>query len=156
MNQLSRNKVLLTIIAILLVTNVVMLVLFLRMKPLQHEQPKKLGFTEKLKNQVGFTPQQMAVFEPKKKAFWARVRERFDEIKKTKEDFYQYMYNPSVADSVIEAKADVIGKQQRDLDLFVIRHFKEIRTLCTPEQLPRYDSLLPPLIERMTARPERK
>ena len=155
MDQLSRNKVLLTIIAILLITNIVMLVLFLRMKP-EHQEPKKLGFTEKLKNQVGFTPQQMSIFEPKKKAFWASVRERSAEIKKTKEDFYHFMYDPSVPDSVIEAKADVIGTQQKDLDLFVIRHFKDIRTLCTPEQLPRYDSLLPPLIERMTARPGRR
>ena len=155
MSQLSRNKVLLVIIAILFITNIVMLVLFLKVKT-AHQAPQKLGFTEKLKNQVGFTPQQMAVFEPKKKVFWARVRERFDEIKRTKEDFYQYMYNPSVPDSVIEAKAEIIGKQQKELDLFVIRHFKEIRTLCTPEQLSKYDSLLPPLIERMTARPERR
>lgn len=155
MNQLSRNKVLLTIIAILLITNIVMLVLFLGVKTHAPES-KKLGFTEKLKNQVGFTEQQMAVFEPKKKVFWTHVRERFDEIKKTKEDFYKYMYDPSVPDSVIEAKADIIGKQQKALDLFVIRHFKEVRTLCTPEQLPKYDSLLPPLIERMTARPEKK
>jgi periplasmic protein CpxP/Spy len=155
MNQLSRNKVLLTIIAILLITNIVMLVLFLRMKP-HVQEPKKLGFTEKLKNQVGFSAEQMAVFEPKKKVFWTRVRESFDEIKKTKEDFYNYMYDPSVPDSILEAKADIIGKQQRDLDLYVIRHFKDVRTLCTPEQLPKFDSLLPPLIERMTARPERK
>lgn len=155
MNQLSRNKILLTIIAILLITNIGMLVLFLGMKPV-HEEPKKLGFTEKLKNQVGFTADQMAVFEPKKKVFWARVRERSDEIKKTKEEFYHYLYDPSVPDSVIEAKANVIGKQQRDLDMHVIRHFKELRTLCTPEQLAKYDSLLPPLIERMTARPERR
>jgi periplasmic protein CpxP/Spy len=155
MNQLSRNKVLLTIIAILLVTNIVMLVLFLRMRP-NLQEPKKLGFTEKLKNQVGFSPEQMAVFEPKKKVFWNSVRARFDEIKKTKEDFYNYMYDPTVPDSVLEAKAETIGQQQKELDLFVIKHFKDIRTLCTPEQLPKYDSLLPPLIERMTARPGRK
>ena len=155
MNQLSRNKVLLSIIAILLITNIVMLVLFLKMKP-HPQEPKKLGFTEKLKNQVGFSAQQMAVYEPKRNNFWARVRERSGEIKKTKEDFYKFMYDPSVPDSVLESKADIIGNQQKDLDLFVIRHFKEIRTLCTPEQLPKYDSLLPPLIERMTARPERK
>ena len=122
----------------------------------ESQVPKKLGFTEKLKNQVGFSAQQMAVYEPKRNSFWARVRERSGEIKKTKEDFYKFMYDPSVPDSVLESKADIIGKQQKDLDLFVIRHFKEIRTLCTPEQLPKYDSLLPPLIERMTARPGRK
>ncbi|HUQ67640.1 MAG TPA: hypothetical protein VM101_15870 [Flavitalea sp.] len=156
MNRLSGNKVLLSIIAILLITNLVMLGLFLKVSKPASEPRKKLGFSEKLKTQVGFTPQQMAIFEPKKKAFWASVRERFDEIKKTKEDFYHYMYNSSVPDSVIEAKAEVIGRQQKNLDIFVIRHFKDIRTLCTPEQLPKYDSLLPPLIERMTARPERR
>lgn len=155
MNQVSRNKILLTIIAILLLTNIVMLVFFLKKKPGQ-EGSKRLGFTEKLKNDVGFTQQQMEVYQPKRDKFWAKVREQFDTIKKTKVDFYHYMYDPAVPDSVIEAKADVIGKQQSDLDLFVVRHFKDIRTLCTPEQLPKYDSLLPPLIERMTARPERK
>jgi periplasmic protein CpxP/Spy len=156
MNQLSRNRTLLTIIAILLITNVVMLVLFFRMNNQAPTPPKRLTFTEKLKTQVGFTPQQMAVFEPKKKIFWDRMRARFDEIKKTKQDFYYQMYDPSIPDSVIEAKADTIGKQQKELDLQVIRHFKDVRKLCTQEQLPKYDSLLPAIIERMTARPERK
>lgn len=66
------------------------------------------------------------------------------------------MYDPSVPDSILELRADGIGEQQRNLDLFVVKHFKEIRKICTHEQLPKYDSLLPALIERMTARPERK
>jgi periplasmic protein CpxP/Spy len=156
MNQFSGNKILLTIIAILLITNVVMLVLFLRLEKPASAENKRLGFTEKLKNQVGFTPEQMAIFEPKKKAFWKNVRERFDEIKQTKENFYYQLYDSTISDSVLQAKAEVIGRQQMELDLQVIRHFRDIRKLCTPKQLPKYDSLLPPLIERMTARPERK
>ncbi len=156
MNQPERNKTLLTIIAILLITNLVMLILFFRMSHQLDSQPKKLGFTEKLKKQVGFSQQQMSVFEPRKKIFWDKMRARLDEIKKTKEDFYFQMYDPTVPDSVIEAKANVIGNQQKELDLQVIRHFKDIRKLCTPDQLPKYDSLLPSIIERMTARPERR
>ncbi len=76
--------------------------------------------------------------------------------KRTKEDFYYQMYDPSVPDSIINNKAEIIGDQQKELDLFVIRHFKDIRTLCTPEQLPKYDSMLPHIIKRMTERPERK
>ena len=154
MNQLSRNRVLLTIIAVLLITNVVMLVLFFRMqKPA--EKPRT-SFTERLKTEVGFTAEQMAVYEPKKKAFWSRMRERFDEIKKTKEDFYFLMYDPNVNDSVLNVKADSIGNQQKELDLFVIRHFKDVRKMCTPEQLPKYDSLLPSIVERMTTRSRKK
>jgi hypothetical protein len=154
MNQVSRNKILLLIIAILLITNIVLLVLYLRITPAPPEL-KRPGFTEKLKNEVGFTPEQMAVFEPKKKAFWNRMRQRFEEIKKTKEDFYYQMYDPKIPDSVLETKAEVIGEQQKELDLHVIRHFKDVRTLCTPEQLPKFDSLLPSIIKRMTERPRR-
>jgi periplasmic protein CpxP/Spy len=154
MNQVSRNKILLLIIAILLITNIVLLVLYLRITPAPPEI-KRPGFTEKLKNEVGFTSEQMAVFEPKKKAFWNRMRQRFEEIKKTKEDFYYQMYDPKIPDSVLEIKADVIGEQQKELDLQVIRHFKDVRTLCTPEQLPKFDSLLPSIIKRMTERPRR-
>jgi protein CpxP len=156
MDSVSRNKVLVFIIAILLITNLVMLGLFFKMKNDIPEQNRKLGFTEKLKNDVGFSEKQMAVFEPKKKAFWTSIRERFDQIKKTKEDFYSEMYHPNTPDSILEVKADVIGTQQKELDLQVIRHFKDIRKLCTPEQLPKYDSLLPQIIKRMTERPERR
>ena len=131
-----------------------MLVLFLRIE--KPEQPKKLGFTEKLKNDVGFTKEQMETYVARRDKFWVSVRQQFDSIKETKIGFYQLMYDPSVPDSILEGKADNIGKQQRNLDLFVVKHFKDIRKICTHEQLPKYDSLLPALIDRMTARPGRK
>jgi len=155
MNQLSRNKILLIIIAVLLVSNVAMLVLFFRMNPAATET-KRPGFSERLKKEVGFSEQQMSVYEPRRDAFWNSLGQRYALIKTTKEEFYSHMYHPDVPDSVLESKAEVIGKQQKDLDLYVIRHFKEVRKLCTPEQLPKYDSLLPYIIERMTARPKRK
>jgi len=157
MNQLSRNKVLITIIAILLITNLVMLYFFFRVQ--HHGQPetsKRLGFTERLKKDVGFTPEQMAVFEPRKKDFWKEMRSKFDTIKDTKVAFYSLLYDASVPDSLLESRASVIGEQQKDLDLFVIRHFKDVRKMCTPEQLPKYDSLMPAIIERMTTSPARK
>lgn len=156
MNQFSRNKVLLSIIAILLITNLVMLYFFLQMQRHHDHDKKRPGFTEKLKREVGFTPEQMSVYEPKKKIFWKGVRERFDEIKTTKVHFYNQMYDSLIPDSVLESKAEVIGKQQKELDLHVIRHFREVRKMCTPKQLPKFDSLLPPIIERMTARPDKK
>lgn len=156
MNSVSRNKVLLTIIAILFVTNVAMLIFFLNQKPATAEAEKRIGFTDRLKHEVGFSAQQMSVFEPKKKVFRKRMNERFDEIKKTKQEFYYLMYDPSVSDSVLQSRAEIIGNQQKELDLQVIKHFKDIRTLCSPEQLPKYDSILPSIIHRMTERPAKK
>jgi hypothetical protein len=154
MNSISRNRILLSIIGILLITNIAVVVFFLNHKC--HEEPRGPGFTERLKKEVGFTPEQMKVFEPKKRAFWDKMHRGFDNLKNTKEKFYYQMYDPSIPDSVIESRAEVIGKEQKELDLQVLRHFKDIRTICTPEQLPKFDSLLPLIIKRMTAPPGKR
>ncbi|MBA4166051.1 MAG: hypothetical protein H0X41_00635 [Chitinophagaceae bacterium] len=154
MNTISRNRVLLTIIGVLLITNLAVVIFFYNHKC--GEEPRQPGFTDRLKKEVGFTPGQMKIFEPKKKVFWDKMHQRFDEMKKTKENFYYQMYDPAIPDSVIEAKAEMIGNQQKEIDVQVIKHFKEIRTLCTPEQLPKFDSLLPLIIRRMTAPPGKK
>jgi protein CpxP len=155
MNQSGRNRVLLTIIAVLLITNLAMLFLFFRMNKAD-EHKKSPGFSERLKTDVGFTSGQFEVYDVKRKAFWTKMRQRFDDIKTTKQNFYHYLYDPNVPDSVLQKHADEIGNQQKDLDLFVIRHFKDVRTMCTKEQLPKYDSLMPLIIDRMTARPQKK
>lgn len=155
MNNISRNRILITIIGVLLITNVTVAWFFFNHKCTE-EPPKGPGFTERLKKEVGFTPDQMKVFEPKKKVFSEKMHERFEKLKKTKENFYYQMYDASIPDSVIEAKADVIGDDQKEIDLMVIHHFKDIRTLCTDEQRPKYDSLLPLIIHRMTVLPGKK
>jgi periplasmic protein CpxP/Spy len=152
----SKNKVLLAIIVILLLTNIGMLAFVFKNSNPPEPPPKGPGFTERLKKEVGFSEDQMKVFEPKKKIFWTSMHERLDRIKTAKENFYLQMYDASVPDSVLVAKADAIGNQQRDLDLYVIRHFKDVRMLCTPAQLIRFDSLLPTIIHRMTEIPGRK
>jgi len=154
MNTISRNRILVTIIGILLITNLAVVIFFFNHKCA--EVRRGPGFTERLKKEVGFTPEQLKVFEPKKKLFWGKMRQRFEEMKKSKESFYHQMYDPSIPDSVIQLKAAVIGNEQKEIDLQVIRHFKEVRMLCAPDQLSRFDSLLPMIIQRMTAPPERK
>ncbi len=149
MNVLSKNKILLTIIAVLLLTNITLLVLLLNSKRHHTKEPQRVNFIERLKNEVGFTQVQLLVYSPKREAFWDDMRKRLDEIKKNKEEFYSQMYDSTVTDSVLQKRAEVIGDQQKELDLFVIRHFQDVRKICTPEQLPKYDSIMPGIIKRM-------
>lgn len=150
----SRNRILLALIGVLLLTNLAVVIFFYNHRC--PEEPRQPGFTDRLKKEVGFTAEQMKVYEPKKKAFWEGMHQRFADMKKTKEDFYYQMYDPSTPDSVISAKAEVIGAKQKEIDLQVLRHFREVRTMCTPDQLQKFDSLLPMIIQRMTSPPGRK
>lgn len=143
------------IIGVLLITNLTVALFFYNHK-CTVETPKTPGFSERLKQEVGFTPDQMKVLEPRKKLFSQTMHEHFEKLKNTKERFYYQMYDASIPDSLIEARADSIGNEQKRIDLLVIRHFKDIRMLCTDEQRPKFDSLLPFIIHRMTAPPGKK
>ncbi|HLA53715.1 MAG TPA: hypothetical protein VK618_10435 [Flavitalea sp.] len=156
MNSLSRNKVLLAIVVLLLLTNLGMLIFIFSMNRSSDPPRKGPGFTERLRKEVGFTEDQMKVFEPKKKAFWTMMNSRFEAMHNTKEQFYLQLYDPAIPDSILVSKASEIGNLQRDIDLQVIRHFKDVRKMCRPDQLIKYDSLLPPIIHRMTQIPGKK
>jgi len=151
MNNIRRNKTLLFIIVILLLTNVIMVVFFFNMtrKAPPSEEPRRISFTDRLKTQVGFSDEQIKAFEPRRNEFWKEMRQKFDSIRDTKKDFFYMVYDSSVPDSVIVERSKLIGEQQQRLDLLVVRYYKDIRTLCTSEQVPKFDSLLPPIIERM-------
>ena len=142
------NKTLVAIIVILLLTNLGLLYFFLQKKEVV--APKKGGFTERLKKDVGFTSEQIATFEPRKKAFWQNMRVRFDDIKKAKQDFFFQIYDSTTTDSMLVKKAEKIGELQKEMDLYVFRHFKDIRNICTPDQQPKFDSLMPAIVKRMT------
>ena len=157
MNNISRNKVLISIIAILLLTNISMLVFMFMNKCNQGEEPKKPpGFTERLRKEVKFDSLQMNEFDVKKKDHWKKMRALFDTMTTSKEQFYKLIYDSTISASALHSGATVIGLQQKSLDLQVFGYFRDIRRLCTEEQRPRFDSVLPSIVKKMTEFPNRK
>ena len=53
------------------------------------------------------------------------------------------------ASATLEAAAAAIGRKQALLELKLFDNFREIRAICTPAQLPRFDSLAPSLVRKM-------
>ena len=159
MSQPSRNKNLIFIIAVLLLTNIAVLVYFLWLK--KPEEPKRnsghgSGLTEMLQQEVGFDENQIAQYKQLKEAQWKTIRPLFDEMRKAKDSLFRLMSDSTVSDSIINNAADVIGKKQRALDLQTFNHFKKVRTLCiTPEQQVKYDSAVLRMFRKM-GKPARK
>lgn len=150
----SKNKVYLFIIALLLVVNMVLVWFFVINKP-ERTDSGRLGITEMLKNEVGFDEAQMKQFLEMKKQHHEKIKPYFDEVKKAKENFYVLLQNPQVNDSVRKAAAAVIGEKQEALELAVFANFNEIRQLCKPEQLIKFDSSMQQVVKRMITNPRR-
>jgi len=141
------------IIAFLLITNIVMLLFFVFSKPAASAPPSKdenLVATF-LQNEMGFDEQQMALYQKVRKNDFDKARPSFKALKNSKDSFYLFIYNNDIPDSVIKNSASVIGKNQVIVDTKMLEHFRNVRKICMPQQLPKFDSLFKNIISKITS-----
>lgn len=152
MSSTSRNRNLLSLIGVLLLTNIVVLGYFLWFKkPVKKPQPEKerIGITEMLQKEVGFTDDQLTEYKHLKDKQRENMRPMFDDMRKAKDSLFRLLSDTAVNDSVINKAADGIARRQKMLDLQAFYHFKNVRAICTPEQRDEYDSMVLRMFRRM-------
>ena len=152
MSNTSKNRALVIIIVLLLLTNVALLAYFLWFKQPDKPAPPDRNrdrLAEGLKNDVGFNDSQVVEYKKIKDAQWDQMKSKFDDLRKAKDSFFHLLSIEKTNDSILNSAADSIAYRQKVLDLEAFAHFKEVRKLCTPEQQPRYDSLVQRMFRRM-------
>ncbi|MHA4842986.1 Spy/CpxP family protein refolding chaperone [Flavitalea antarctica] len=154
MNSSSRSRRLIVIIIILLLTNIALLAFFLWPKPDGSKNtagPKPgYGMAETLKREVGLDSQQVRELNRLREEHWKKMKPLFEDLQHTKNEFYQLLKSPETPDSVIDSAASQIAQKQKLVDLQVFQHFRNSRMVCTPDQRPKYDSLVQIIIKRMS------
>ena len=152
MDPVTKNKSLIAIIVFLLVSNIAMLIFFIVLS-----NPNKSGHGRKemistfLKNDIGFSKDQLDQYEKIHKIHWDNFKPYIDSVRNAKDSFYKLLYT-SPADSEIMDAASKIGPKQVALDVNMFHHLQDVRSLCTPEQRPKFDSTFNTVISRMTGR----
>ncbi|HSC37046.1 MAG TPA: periplasmic heavy metal sensor, partial [Chitinophagaceae bacterium] len=140
----ARNKTLVAIIAVLLLSNITMLLYFVVWKeggkPGHGDNKRRSPMTEFLQKDIGFSPQQLATFDSLKQRHFAALRPLGEDLGRSRDSLY-LLAAKNPGDSVLQSAADAIGRRQSALELRLFENFLQIRHLCTPEQLPRFDSL---------------
>jgi periplasmic protein CpxP/Spy len=149
----SRNKVLLALVAILLLTNLALVAFFvLKKEPKKREaetrQSRSAVMKGLLKDSVGFTEQQLQQFDAIKEQHEQNLKPLFENMREAKLAFYRQM-NTARDTAAITAASNAIGETQKALDLAFFKYFQNIRALCTPEQLTGYDTIVQRVVRRM-------
>lgn len=157
MNKASGNKTLLFIIAALLLTNIAVLVYFLRKNDQEPDKSHRgAGLTELLLNDVGFSNDQVEQYKQLKERQRETIRPMFDEMRKAKDSLFRLMSDSTVSDSVINNAANVIAEKQKAIELQAFAHFKRVRGICrNPVQLEKYDSAILRMFRKI-GRPAKK
>ena len=156
MNTISKSKILTVAFIVLLLANIALLVFFLWCKEPGHKGMggREAMVKEFLKKEIAFTPQQLQQYDTLSKQHREKVKVFMDELKGKKETFMKELGNNSFSDSAIALTADRSAAIQKEMEIKMLNHIREIRNLCTAEQQPKFDSLFYKILTRR--RPEVK
>jgi len=147
MNKPS-NKVLLLIITVLLLTNIGVLVYFMKYRQCEPEMVKPKGATDLLQEQVGFSKEQLDQYKKAREQQRELIRPMYENMRTTKDSLYRLLGDSTVTDARLDTLAGHIGDRQKALDLLTFHQFRELRKICRPDQRVLYDSMMAQLFYR--------
>lgn len=147
----SRNKVLLALVAILLLTNLALVAFFVMKKepPKKEERPNRSSVMRGLlKDSVGFNDEQLTRFDSIKAQHESTLKPLFENTREAKLSYYKQMSKPEDT-AALNAAGDLIGETQKAVDAAFFTYFQNIRAICTPQQLTSYDSVVQRVVRKM-------
>jgi len=147
----NRSKILLVVIGILLITNVALAaLLFIRKDGDRGDRrpDRKTMIANFLKNEIGFTAEQLKQYDTLSTRHQENVRKMFESHRASKDKQFKDLASGNFSDSMINLVADRSASSQKDMELQMFNHLKNIRSLCTTEQLPKFDSLFVKILNR--------
>jgi len=148
-----RNRNLLIIIGVLLLTNVAVLVYFLGLHKKDKTTPPtdagRNAVAEMLQKEVGFDDAQTASYKEMKEKQREKIRPMYDDMRKMKDSLFRLLSFPETSDSVLNEITNAIALKQKAIDLETFNHFKRVRRLCKEDQLTKYDSMVVRMFRKM-------
>ena len=146
----TKNKLFIFIIALLLISNIGLVVFFMGMN--KHDSRDNRGrgeITRVLKEEIGFSDTQIKEYEEIRMAHREKMRPLFDSIRIAKESLYNQLYLPEINDSIFDIASSAVGEKQQMIDRHLFNHFRTLRELCTAEQQPKFDTMIKHMVQRM-------
>jgi Spy/CpxP family protein refolding chaperone len=151
-----RQRWLLVLVAILLLTNIATLSIYWIKKPDHDGGPgrdpgnreKKMG--QFMVDQMKFDATQEASYWKLRDSMIAIQKPVMDSIRSSKKRFFDLLNQPDATDSMLIAHTNQIADLQKKLDLVTFRHFQKVRSICRPDQLQKFDTVIKEIVNRMT------
>lgn len=138
---MNKNRLFVALIVLLLTANVVLLVFAFGDR---HGPPPRMrGPMEKMIRRLHFDEKQADELEALAHEHRRALHAQDDTIMELRRELYLALKTPNapLSDSLLTE----LGKQQIKIEKIHYDHFKKLRTLCKPDQLTAFDSLVPDL-----------
>lgn len=152
-NNSRRNKMLVSLLVILLLTNCVSLFFFLKdNRELNKSRDEKQ--VEYMRRELGLSDEQLAEYKRLREYRDSLMAPLYDSLRESKFKMISYLRQPatSVPDSVIRQAATEISNRQQAIEVAFYQHFRRVQSICKPAQMPLFDSVLTKMVYRTTGK----
>ena len=153
-NKQNRSKVFIAIIGILLFANIALVSFFLLKKNGgRHEKrpDRKAMISAFLKNEIGFDTVQLKQYDTLSDRHKENMKKMMDSLRTPKDQQFKELAAANFSDSTMNSLAEQSATVQKAMEQRMFNHLRKIRMLCTPEQLPKFDSLFGKVFSRKGA-----
>ncbi len=150
MNNLTKNKWFLFLLGFLLLANITLLLSFFvfgeKSEHKNHGQPPQgSGYLSK---ELSFSADQQTQHKELKETHFKNIRPLWEEIRLTKDSLYKQLNNSSFDENALQEMTNRLAEKNKLSDQLMFRYFRELRKICTPEQLAKYDTIVPQMVKR--------
>jgi protein CpxP len=92
--------------------------------------------------QLNFNDTQLDKFGELINSHKKRMRTISDDLKELKEGLFDNISNMSISESKIDSIATLIGNNEKEKDLEVFNHFRNIQSICNEKQKKYFDEIM--------------
>lgn len=145
----SNNRILTVAVLLLLVANIILVFMLVKGKgPKESGRQGRGEPFELMAKELKMTDQQKNDYKLLREEHQKKVKPLFDSLRAAKTAFYDLMKLDIVSDSLINVYGQQIAQRQIAIDKVTFAHFKKVRSLFNPDQLPQYDSFMKKMMQR--------
>ncbi len=147
---MKTNKLLVITTIVLLLVNLV-LVYFLWNNKRGHGRSKerKQERGDWVVKELQLDENQKAEHKKIRDAHFSALKPVFDSITSARRSLYSLIKDSSASDSTVQHYVQAIGTYHSQLTQHTFDHFKQLRTICNPDQQKKLDSLMLKIVEDM-------
>jgi periplasmic protein CpxP/Spy len=138
---MNKNKILVVLIVLLLLANMAWLFLYIKKDKQPRREGRRMFLQSQLEKEAGFSKEQIAQFETLRERQRTQMQPLLDSMEKLRGQVFDIAIKTNNDSSVIRSISQVAAIQQK-IDLQRLENMREAKRICTPQQIPKFDSLM--------------
>lgn len=157
MNNITKSRLLSTVIIVLLVANIATLAVFLFKKDEKKlPPPQKGGPFAFLVKELALDSIQVLAYTKLRDEHQKNVEAFRAEIRNAKDALFDLLKDPNVNDGKLQEALNNIGEKEKAFDKVVFVHFQHVRSLCTETQKKKFDEIIQQALRMGPSGPQRQ